>query len=120
MKLIIAGSRTITDRNFVFDTINKIIKEQQLMITEVVSGGAKGVDRLGEEWAKVNKIPIKQFIPAWDIFGKAAGHMRNSSMAEYGNILIAFSENNSKGTQDMIAKATKKNLLVFSIVYTSN
>ena len=51
MKLIIAGSRSITDKNIVQKVFNRSILKLE-DITEVVSGGAIGVDRLGEKWAK--------------------------------------------------------------------
>jgi hypothetical protein len=57
MKTIIAGSRKFNNREAVFAAVT----ESGFVITEVVSGTAKGVDRLGEHWAKQNGVPIKQF-----------------------------------------------------------
>lgn len=44
MKVIIAGSRTLHS----YDLVVRAVKDSGLQITEVVSGGARGVDRLGE------------------------------------------------------------------------
>jgi len=101
MKVIIAGSRDIIDYSLVCD----VIKESGYEITEVVSGTARGVDRLGERWANENNIPIEPFPANWKpngIFDKAAGYKRNRLMAEYADALIAISLNNSKGTRHMI------------------
>ena len=43
MKVIIAGSRNFTD----YKVLQDAIKNSGFKITEVVSGGAKGVDSLG-------------------------------------------------------------------------
>src|SRR3954470_15364903 len=61
-KTIICGDRTITD----YDLLKKAIEASGFKITEVVSGGAKGADSLGEKWAKENKVKIKVFKPDWD------------------------------------------------------
>lgn len=113
MKVIIAGSRTITD----YDIVKKAITEAKITcgfsITEVVSGGAYGVDRLGEKWAKENGIPIKKFLPNWDQYGKSAGIRRNIEMAEYADGLIVLIQGGSKGSSHMFQEATKKGLKVF-------
>lgn len=107
MKVIIAGSRSITS----YEAVRKAIAASSFEITEVVSGGARGVDRLGERWADENDIPITQFIPDWNI-GKQAGYLRNIEMADYADALIAVYDGASKGTQHMIDIATRKNLKV--------
>jgi hypothetical protein len=109
MKVIIAGSRTITDYLTVCDAITK----SGFQITEVVSGGCKGVDSLGEFWAREHKVPVKQFPADWDMYGKAAGPKRNQQMANYGEALIAVWAGQSRGTLDMIAKAKTKELKVY-------
>lgn len=55
MKTIIAGSRDIDDYN----AIKTAITNSGYVVTEVVSGRAKGVDKLGEKWATDNNIPVK-------------------------------------------------------------
>jgi len=109
MKVIIAGSREIFDYNIV----KEAIEESKFEITEVVSGTARGVDSLGERWAYEHKIPVKRFPADWDKHGKAAGIIRNSEMANYGEALIAIWDGESRGTKNMIDTAKKKNLQVF-------
>lgn len=109
MKTIVAGSRGITN----IDLLNRAIRESNFKITEIVSGGADGVDSLGEQWALANEIPVKKFIPSWSIHGRAAGSMRNQVMAEYADALIAVWDGKSRGTADMIRRAKKEGLKVF-------
>ena len=124
MKVIVAGSRDITD----FAIIEEAIEESGFEITEVVSGGAKGADQLGEEWAELSNVPVKRFPANWDdidvegavvktnSWGKEynakAGLNRNIDMAEYADALIAI-DLNTTGTNHMINVAKKKELQVF-------
>ena len=111
MKVIIAGSR----EGFTIEDVRIAVLNREFYgtITEVVSGAARGVDRLGEQWAKENDIPIKQFIPDWDGLGKKAGHVRNREMGDYADALIALWDGESKGTKGMIEYAQKKGLKVY-------
>lgn len=108
MKVIIAGSRDIDD----ITAIEHAVKASGFEITELVSGAARGVDRLGEKWAKANSIPIRQFFPDWTA-GRGAGFIRNAEMAMYGDALIAIWDGASRGTKNMIDNATKRGLKVF-------
>ncbi len=81
-------------------------------ITEVVSGCARGVDALGEEWAYKNHREVKLFAADWNE-GPSAGPQRNTRMANYADALIAVIQNASPGTSNMIAQARQKGLKVF-------
>jgi len=109
MKTIIAGSRTIDD----VEIVENAIRDSDFKITEVVSGCGHGVDRIGEEWAGNNQVPIKYFPADWNAHGKAAGPIRNAQMAEYADALIAVWDGKSRGTKNMIDEATKRGLKVF-------
>jgi len=109
MKTIIAGSRDIND----FFLVDKAIKESNFLITEVVSGTARGVDNDGEHWGHVNKIPVKRFPAEWTIHGKSDGYKRNVDMAEYADAAIIIWDGKSKGSKHMIDIAKEKKLKVF-------
>ena len=110
MKTIIAGSRNITDLRL----LKRVIKNSGFKITEVVCGGARGVDDLGRKWAENrNRIPVKMFPAKWDEFGKSAGYRRNVEMANYSEALIALWDGVSRGTKHMIDIAIKHDLKVY-------
>jgi hypothetical protein len=109
MKVIIAGSRWIKDMRFVLSAI----EQANFPITEVVSGTALGVDKLGESWALQRGIPISRFRANWDQQPKSAGLIRNEHMADYADALIAIWDGKSKGTKHMIWTAQKKGLKVY-------
>ena len=115
MRTIIAGSRSITTGY----NLEVILHKSGYDITEVVSGGALGVDRLGEQWAKDNRVPIRQFIPKWQnsdgSTDKAAGFKRNIEMANYADALVAYWDGKSNGTVHMIKTAIDKRLKVFVV-----
>ena len=109
MKTIIAGSRSITD----FKHVDQAIDLSGFTVTEVVSGAARGVDKLGEEWAEINDVPVKRFPAKWDTYGRAAGHIRNGHMADYAEALIAVWDGESRGTLNMITQAKCRGLHVY-------
>lgn len=109
MKTIIAGSRSIT----FYDRVEVATRLCPWNITEVVSGTAYGVDKLGERWALYHNTPLKRFPADWNKFGKRAGYLRNEQMADYADALIAIWDGKSKGTGHMIDIAKRKGLKVY-------
>lgn len=110
MKTIIAGSRGITDLRL----LEKAIEASGIDVSQVVCGGARGVDDLGRKWAgNGHRIPVKMFPAQWDRYGKSAGHIRNTQMAHYAEALIALWDGKSKGTKHMIKEAKNLKLQVF-------
>jgi len=113
MITIIAGSRNITN----YTTVYEAIKESGWMhdIEKVVSGRAKGVDSLGEQWARehIGENNIMMFPADWKTYGKSAGYVRNQEMALAADSLIAVWNMKSKGTMHMIDIAQALDLQVF-------
>jgi len=116
MKVIIAGGREITN----YETVCKAVLFANFDITEIVSGDARGVDRLGERLGKEFDIPVKKFPADWDKYQKAAGFIRNEEMACYADGLIAIWDGHSRGTKDMITRANKKELKVYVHLISEN
>ena len=113
MKLIIAGSRTITRMSAIGEAI-RLSQFVPYLITTVVSGRCpEGVDVLGERWAEQQGIPIEPFPADWKQYGRAAGPMRNQQMVDYADGLIAVWDGTSTGTGDVIRRAEKRQLPLF-------
>ena len=113
-KVIIAGSRTLQKLNMVEVGMSKIGFPTS-KISYVISGNASGVDRLGEAWAKRHAIKIKKYPANWEKFGRSAGYKRNELMSRIADVLVAFWDGKSKGTEHMIKIAREKKLSV--IIY---
>ena len=120
MRCIIAGGRDFND----YERLKKVMDSCPYEVTEVVCGKARGADSLGEKWAIERGIQVKYFVADWNVLGKRAGFVRNASMAEYacenGNdkgLLVAFWDEVSRGTKNMIDLATNKCMVVKVIKY---
>lgn len=128
MKLIIAGSRNFDDYEFLKIMCDYIIKENDLHVTEIVSGKAPGADRLGERYAFEKGIKIIPFPASWDDidgkpeseiktnkqgkkYWKLAGFHRNTQMLDYGDRLIIFWDFKSLGTKHMVEEAKKRGII---------
>lgn len=121
-KVIIAGSR-----DFCSEEHYRLLETEMdnYVLTfglpdEIVSGAARGADRLGERYASENGIEITRFVPDWDRLGKRAGFLRNEDMAKYADTLVAFWDGESRGTKHMIEYAMKRGLDVFLVMTNKN
>ena len=113
MKVLICGSRTITNYTLVEDTI----LAAPFTISTVISGGARGVDELAERFAKEHHIPIEIHRPDWAAYGKAAGMIRNTDMVAAADAVIAIWDGKSRGTLDSINKAKAAGKPLWKILY---
>lgn len=114
-KVIVAGSRSIQSKSTVYEGI-RVAMQAGVVFGEVVTGGARGPDTIAHQAAEKKRVPTKVFEADWEQYGKKAGPIRNTSMAEYADELVAIWDGESRGTLDMIRKARKNGLDVF--VYT--
>lgn len=106
-KVCIAGSRSFTDWLLMWEFLEKKLADFLKLttgsgISEIVSGTAKGADKLGERYAVAKSIPIKRFPADWNKYGKVAGHVRNRQMAKYADACVVFWDGESRGTANMI------------------
>jgi len=115
MKVIIAGGRFFNDYDLLCLKADKILSRQSEI--EIVSGAARGADKLGERYAVERGYKITRFPADWNFHGKKAGYLRNVEMAEYADALIAFWDGRSRGTKHMINIAEKQDLLLRVITY---
>lgn len=109
MKVAIIGSRNLTVNN-----IEDYLPEKT---TEIISGGAKGIDECAEKFAFANKIHFMKFLPEYNKYGKAAPLKRNLQIIEYSDCVLAFWDGKSRGTQYVInmCKKVDKPVIVIRI-----
>ncbi len=109
MKTAIIGSRGLD-----IEDIGKYLPEG---ITEIVSGGAKGVDRTAKEYAAAQGILYREFLPDYARYGRYAPLQRNLEIIEYADRVIAFWDGKSRGTSFVIDRCRKcgKDVLVIEI-----
>ena len=108
MKLAIIGSRGITNID-----LARYVPDG---VTEIVSGGARGIDALARGYALKNKITLVEFLPKYELYGRAAPIKRNGEIAAYADEAIAFWDGSSRGTKNTIDKFKKNGKRVTVIV----
>jgi len=116
LRLIIAGSRDLNLKYplGISDFVSHFLKDKP---TEVVSGGAKGIDTLGEEYAGARLIDIKRFEPDYKSYpGKVAPIMRNKEMAKYADCLLIIWDGESKGSSNMKEEMLKLKKPVYEVI----
>lgn len=113
MKIAIIGSRIFDDYEYLKSSILSEMRVEE--ITHIVSGGARGTDTLAEIFADEFGIDKVIFKPEWDRYGKAAGMIRNSFIVDEADVVFAFWNGKSKGTNDSIMKAKKRNKKVYIV-----
>lgn len=90
MKIAVVGSRSIKNAD-----ISQYIPKEA---TEIITGGAVGIDKLAEREARLRGIPLTVFKPDYETHGKSAPLVRNKLIAESCDMLIAFWDGSSRGT----------------------
>jgi len=117
-KIIIAGGRDFSDYDMLrseMDTFLSDFDSQDEI--EVVSGCAKGADRLGERYGVSTGRLVRYFPAHWERYGSAAGPYRNREMAEYANMCVVFWDGKSRGSKNMIDTARELGLETHVVSY---
>lgn len=99
MKLAIIGSRCLM--------INDIQKYIPNRVTEIVKGGAKGVDYCAKKFALSRKIKVTEFLPDYKRYGRFAPLQRNLKIIDYSDEVLAFWNGKSRGTKFVIENCEK-------------
>ena len=108
MRVIVAGSRTITDCNWIYEELDKYKNHMSV----ILSGHANGVDKIGEKYAKDNGIKLEVYPADWKRYGRSAGYIRNAEIVQKADGLIAFWDGESKGTEHVIKEALGNDIFV--------
>ncbi len=101
MKLLIAGSRSITD----FDLTPYISAD----VDTVISGGADGIDSLAEQYADLCCLSKYIIRPRYDLYGRAAPLKRNEQMVDMADAVLVIWDGRSKGAQYTVRYTKKMN-----------
>lgn len=102
--IIVAGGRDFTDIQLMHRAVVELCEKKIIKPTvELICGMARGADMTAYNlWEQTYGNVIHKYPADWDKFGKQAGFMRNRKMGNAGDVLLAFWDGESKGTQHMI------------------
>jgi hypothetical protein len=121
MSLAVVGSRNLNNYELLSREIDKFLSEiKSFEIKQIVSGGAKGGDQLGEKYAKDHNLSILVLKPNWSKYGKNAGFKGNREIISQCDQIIAFWDGVSPGTKNTIDQARQANKLIKVINYDQN
>ena len=113
MKVLVCGGRDFTDREFVYANLELNCTG----CTELIEGGAKGVDSLAGDWADTTGRKRSTFKARWDLYGKSAGFRRNRQMLEEGSPDLVISFPGGRGTANMVSLAKQAKVKVIEVCY---
>lgn len=117
-RVIIAGGRNLaSDAHYaqLAEFMHKVWYEAG-GVTEVLSGGCRGADLLGEDWAACNNVPVRRFPADWRGLGTAAGPIRNKQMAAEADALVLIWSGRSKGSASMKHEAQRRGLMIYEVI----
>lgn len=100
MKVAVIGSRSLSVAN-----LSSYLPEGT---TEIISGGAKGVDASAREYATRRGVTLTEFLPDYRRYGKAAPLRRNIEILERADMVLAFWDGKSRGTKFVIDECVKR------------
>lgn len=104
MRIVVSGTRTITDVR----AIERVLSQHIAVKDTVITGGCRGPDRIAHEYARRYFAGTEVFDADWDTHGKAAGPIRNGKMMDEADVLVAFWDGASLGTRNAIDQARKR------------
>lgn len=119
-RVIISGSRNFYNPGIFNNIMTEYLSDIPTDSLEIVTGGCRGADQMGENYAIEWHIPHSVFHADWNKYGKSAGPIRNERMAKYASeadhgMLIAFPIGESRGTRNMIEIARRYGLKVIVV-----
>jgi len=108
--LAVIGSRSFKDYETLEYEIDRIFKAKKRAMPErnmcIVSGGARGADRLAKRYADEHEEVHYIEHPAdWKTHGKKAGILRNLDIVKDAHSVLAFWNGKSKGTKHTLGLA---------------
>lgn len=110
MRLLVCGDRYWTDKTSILSEIKR------LSPSVVIEGEAPGADSIARECANELGIGVLSFPAEWELYGHAAGPIRNAQMLREGkpDMVLAFHDDlqKSKGTLDMVRQAGRMRVKV--------
>lgn len=77
-------------------------------VTEIVSGGAKGIDTCAREYAREHGLKLTEFLPDYRRYGRGAPLKRNLEIIAYADQVLAFWDGNSSGTKYVIDQCNRQ------------
>ena len=100
MRVAVIGSRGLT--------VPDLERYLPAETSEIVSGGARGVDQSAAAWARAHGVSLTEFLPEYDKYGRQAPLLRNLTIIDHSDLVLAFWDGVSRGTAFVIQKCHER------------
>ena len=107
-RLVVAGSRGFDSYARLSEELDKYLAGKEKVT--IISGTARGADRLGEQYAQEHGYRIEQVPAQWAKYHQGAGPIRNKQMVKTADAVLVFWDNESTGTRNIIECARAENI----------
>ena len=103
MNALVCGGRDFTNAHLMNEVLDGI--HAATIISLVIHGGARGTDTLAGTWALWHGVDVQCYPAEWEVYGRAAGFVRNQYMLDVSlpDLVVAFP--GGRGTADMVRRA---------------
>ncbi len=112
MKVAVIGSRGLR--------VEDLGKYLPIETTEIISGGARGVDTSAREYALRHGVKLTEYLPEYKLYGRSAPLKRNITIIENADLVLAFWDGESKGTKYVIDNCKKRNIPLQVFLYSAH
>lgn len=112
MKVAVVGSRGLR-----VDHLETYLPENT---TEIVSGGALGVDTCARAYALQHGLKLTEFLPDYKLYGRGAPLKRNLQIIAHSDMVLAFWDGRSHGTRFVIEECGRRGKAVRILLWKEN
>ena len=122
-KVLVCGSRSITDTPWVYSQIAKYTQElirsnpTNFNNPVLIEGEARGVDSIAKDYALEHNWSIESYPAEWDKYGKSAGYIRNDIMVKEADFVLVLWDGQSRGTKHDIDLCRRYNKPYVLVIY---
>ena len=110
MRVAVVGSRGLT--------VERLEDYLPMDTTEIVSGGARGVDACARVYALRHGLKLTEYLPEYNRYGRGAPLKRNITIIENADLVLAFWDGVSRGTKYVIDHCKQRNIPVEVYILT--
>ena len=110
-RLLVCGSRTITDKNWIYSQIESYWYEHLACYSDpiMIEGAARGVDLIAKAYAVENDWKVEEYPADWEKHGRDAGYIRNDIMVKAADEVLILWDGERRGTKNDINLCKKYN-----------
>ncbi len=104
MKVAIVGSRKLGDICYPL-----LIENVPVGCSEIISGGAEGIDTLARRYAQETGVKLTELLPDYEKYDRVAPLVRNDQIVSLADYVLILWDGKSRGSLHVIMACIKSN-----------